>query len=280
MDDPNNTNSNNPSPTPPFGAPPPPIPDFGNPTAPTPPPPNEPIPSWLPPLQPIPPQPEPFPTPSIPNPPQPEPIPSTEPMPAPAPVWTPPPVQPEPSFAPPTMEPNPVPIEPTPTFTPPQPEEKPVTQPSWMAAVPDSAPDSQESAPTDLSHLISNNYPEPGSTQPVSDTMVVPNPPAESHKGIPRWLIGLGAGLLIIVIGASAYFILGIGQPKTTTSLPAATAPQTAEVKTPPTIPVQPTTQPATGSANFGQLENSGGTQSEATSSSMDLIRQRQQQGI
>ncbi|MBU2052423.1 hypothetical protein KKH13_04440 [Patescibacteria group bacterium] len=113
-----------------------------------------------------------------------------------------------------------------------------------------------------MSHLISNNPGQEPSTQPSAETLVVPpvnnsqgEPPYQSttHKGIPRWLIGLGVGLLVLVGGTSAYFILGIGQPKTTTSVPAQVAPQTTEVNPPPPLPI-PTAQPATGSANFGNL--------------------------
>lgn len=171
----------------------------------------------------------------------------------------------------------------------PQPKAEPAIQPSWTAS-PETPPTPAETAPTDLSHLISNNLAQepptqPPTQQPTAETLVVPpvqNNPEEAalsanHKGFPRWLIGLAIGLLVIVAGASAYFIMGIGQTKTTTSIPAEVAPQKAQVNVPPQIPTIPPAQPATGSANFGQLEGNGGTQPQATSSSMDLIRQRQQ---
>ncbi|MBI2018468.1 hypothetical protein HYS96_02060 [Candidatus Daviesbacteria bacterium] len=143
-----------------------------------------------------------------------------------------------------------------------------------------------EPAPTDLSHLINNNAP-PESTKPAgseAETVVapangvpeVPTVPTEGHKGFPKWLIGVGVGLLIIVTGVSAYFILGIGQsPKQTTSIPAETAPVSQQVKPPAPIPtpvVQPTPT-ATGSANFGQLQGSGTQQATRAA---DLIRQPQ----
>ena len=92
----------------------------------------------------------------------------------------------------------------------------------------------------------------------------------------------------MLVIGASAYFILGIGQPAKTAGLPAETTPKTAGVKTaqPVVTPtVAPTVQPvASGSANFGAL--GGSTQSpspSSTSSAAEALRQKalqQQQGI
>lgn len=172
------------------------------------------------------------------------------------------------------------------------------TQPSWMNTplmtnTDQSVPVAPvESAPTDLSHLISgnNNIPAEGAAASV-ETLVAPSPAVnpvlpnvqtETHKGIPKWIFGLGAGLLILVIAASAYFILGIGQPaKSTTSLPATT--QTARTE-PPVPAAIPTSQPAAApqattpaeSANFGELQ--GGNTQQATSAA-DLLRQRQQQG-
>lgn len=147
------------------------------------------------------------------------------------------------------------------------------------------------SIPTDLSHLISNNNSSDNGQNPApsAETLVVPpqnsapspdvpTVPTQKHKGIPKWLIGVGVGLLIMVAGASAYFILGIGQPsKTPTSLPAEVSKTT--VKTPPPI-AKPTPQPtaapaaASGSANFGQLQ---GSQTPPATSAADLLKQRQQ---
>lgn len=260
-------------------------------------PPPEPVSTWPPP----PPQPQ--------NPWTP-PTPVEQPAPAP---WTPPvalapaepapePVVPTPTWTPPAQAevPTPAPI-PMPTFAPPSsvptslagtpetntsnldnpwgtPTQPPVTinptaptEPSWMNTAP------AESAPTDLSHLISDN----NNAAPV-ETLVVPsvpaanpevsNLPAETHKGIPKWILGLGVGLLILVIGVSAYFILGVGQPsKPTTSIPAV-----VQTPTPTAVPTsQPTAAPvATGSANFGEV--SGNTQQQATTSSALETLQRQ----
>lgn len=148
-----------------------------------------------------------------------------------------------------------------------------------------------EAAPTDLSHLITNNDSQLANPQPTENliTTTSPNPtpevpsiPTQHSQGIPKWLIGVGVGLLLVVIGASAYFILGIGQPaKETTSLPATVATdnqlkQTAPIAT-PVANVQPSEQPiASGSSNFGELGGSAGT-TQATSAA-ELLRQRQQQ--
>ena len=168
------------------------------------------------------------------------------------------------------------------------------TQPSWMASSAPIEKTPTENAPTDLSQLIAGSGAapaEPNTQASVApETLVVsesnaeapqvPTLPTEEHKGIPKWLIGVGIALLLVVIGASAYFILGIGQPqKATTSVPAVTT--LTAVKTPAPIATQvpQATQPpqATSSASFGQIGGSSGTP-QATSAA-DLIRQRQQQG-
>lgn len=192
-----------------------------------------------------------------------------------------------------SIPPDPAP----PTFTPPPTTPSPLDNP-WGAPVQPPAfdnpppptfpsqptPIQSEPAPTDLSHLISNNsQPDNAQQNPSGDpeTLIVPpnSPevsttiPAENHKDIPKWLIGVGVGLFIIVTGASAYFILGIGQPPKTTSIPASQA-EKPTIKAPAPI-ATPVSQPAaSGSANFGQLEAGGGTQ-QATSAA-DLLRQRQ----
>ena len=191
------------------------------------------------------------------------------------------------------------------------------TQPTWMPPstspqpdlntpppVPDptlpQTPPSVESAPTDLSHLLgSTPAMDAGTTEPSSastvapETVVVPseatNPAPDvptmtnqEHKPIPKWLIGVGVGLLILVVGASAYFILGVGQTPAETSVPAEVSKPTVQNAPPVATPVPQATPPesasdpsATASANFGQLQGSGTQQQQATSAA-DLLRQRQ----
>lgn len=176
------------------------------------------------------------------------------------------------------------------------PDQNPTAQPSWNISAESATPAApptpsvpEDAVPTDLSHLIGNNTPPSGA--PAAETVVVPATPevpnlsTQEHKGIPKWVFGLGAGLLLIVIAASAYFILGIGQPaKPTTSLPATVAPKTATQVKPPATPIAaapsiaPTLPAATGSASFGELQGGAATPAPASgSSSLDLIRQRQQ---
>lgn len=177
-----------------------------------------------------------------------------------------------------------IPITPTtesspqPTWMPTAPQPTNLPEPTPLPQTPPSPPPVQsEPAPTDLSHLITNNSqtPETLVVPPISPE-VTTTLPVDNHKDFPKWLIGVGVGLLILVTGASAYFILGIGQPPKTTSIPASEE-QTTTLKNPPPIasPVsQPTPPTTSGSANFGQLEGSGNTTPQATSAA-DLLRQR-----
>lgn len=164
-----------------------------------------------------------------------------------------------------------------PAWSPPQ---IPTEQPS--AALPDLA-----QAPTDLSHLMGNSestQPPPAEPEivvvPQMNTPEVPTIPTEGKTGIPKWVIGLGVGLLIVVIGASAYFILGIGQTPKNTSLPAVEPPKVTQQAAPaPVVTPQPQ-QAATGSANFGELQGSGTAPQASASStpnSFDRLKARGQ---
>ncbi|TSC65629.1 MAG: hypothetical protein CEO21_365 [Microgenomates group bacterium Gr01-1014_80] len=153
-------------------------------------------------------------------------------------------------------------------------------------------PDSQsEPAPSDLSHLVNPAeepapaYAPPAALQP--DTLVpstangsaeVPNLPVEgNHSGIPKWVIGVGAALLLAVAAASAYFILGFGKGAPAPESTPATTEQPAQA--PPAVQTRPiptiATPTATGSAGFGTLPGGGGTQA---TSAADLLRLRQGQ--
>jgi hypothetical protein len=137
-----------------------------------------------------------------------------------------------------------------------------------------------ETAPTDLSQLADQTQTY---TAPVSqpETLVVPptspEPTTIQTDGgghhMPKWLLFVGIGLVLAVAGASAYFILGVGQTPTE-SIPATQQEQT--LITPPAASPITQQQPpaATSSAGFGGFND--GT-SQATSAA-DLLRQRQQQ--
>ncbi len=156
-------------------------------------------------------------------------------------------------------------------------------------------PNQDTFVPTDLSHLIPTEPPTPVDTNPPAsasqpETMVVQSSAAaapevpevpDGNRGVPKWVIGVGVGLLLAVAGASAYFILGLGQTPKPGSLPAVPTTNNQTITQPPQTPLPaptPTPQPtATASgtqSNFGQLQ--GSTNTQATSAA-DLIRQRQQ---
>lgn len=206
-----------------------------------------------------------------------------------APIWTPPPAA-TPTFPPPpstssTLDnpwgaPNQPPsIDGVPqysTYPPSQLPAEPSPQPAVIETPPPAATPA-ESVPTDLSHLISGIPPQSSTETLVvppatNHTPEVPTVPTEGGHNIPKWLIGVGIGLLIIVAGASAYFILGIGQPAKTTSVPAEVTSTKPTVKTPP--PIASTVPAATGSANFGELQ--GGAAAPQATSAADLLKQRQ----
>lgn len=216
----------------------------------------------------------------------------------PPPQTAPPSPQPEPTWPQTPQVPIPPPSEPIlPPTQPPPPTPSPLDNPWGAPTQPppidgpqeESIPAASDAAPTDLSHLIGNDTQtgsapvQPQQSIQTSETLVVPNvssapevptlPTEGNHRGIPKWVIGLGVGLLIVVAGASAYFILGIGQAPKTTSIPATQTPSTQEVKAPPPV-TQPTSPVSTGSATFGEVEEGSGAQ-QATSAA-DLLRQRQ----
>lgn len=157
-----------------------------------------------------------------------------------------------------------------------------------------------EAAPTDLSHLVETLAPSNITTlggetvpdltvpQPQLNSQSVPEVTNSKSNNFPKAALIVGAVvLLLIVLGASAYFILGIGNSQETTSLPIEQAP----LSNPPQaiIPVTPTPEPLgnyntslgslSGATNSSQLSVPNGTSSAQTSpSALDLIKQRQSQ--
>lgn len=164
-------------------------------------------------------------------------------------------------------------------------------------------PEVPEPAPTDLSQLADANGASNSTdvyNPPVSspETLVVPTPTpttvtAANHKVLPV-LTMIGAIVVILVVaGASAYFILGIGKQASQNpgSVPINQQPPLsnppAQNPTPPAIikptPVAIPSEPPSsgGSSTFGEINGEGeeGSQTNQTpTSAADLIKKRQQQ--
>lgn len=174
----------------------------------------------------------------------------------------------------------------------------------YTASQPPTAPTSpSEQAPTDLSHLIPdspvNTQPEqpvyiPPVTQP--ETLIVPPDgnevgpsiptTEEGHSKIPKWVIGVGIGLLLAVAGATAYFIWpGFGNTANVTP----TTDQPAVIESTPQTPIAaPTATPTPAldgslpdgsNSGFGSVDGSTTATPTPPTSAADLLRQRQQQG-
>lgn len=136
-------------------------------------------------------------------------------------------------------------------------------------------PDQSEPAPTNLSNITASPAVgpanQPQTVQP--ETLVMPMPQDANQvdtnggsKGFPIWVLIVGILVVLAVGGASAYFILGIGQPKVeqVENIP-------AEIPTPIPLPTEaPISATPSGTVNPG----AGGTGSG--SSAIDLLRRRQ----
>ncbi len=213
--------------------------------------------------------------------------------------------QPVPTFTPPqpdTIQPmattQDIPIQLMPTFTPQNSQDFMSNMPASGQTTSDTNPVDQnpiqpvqiaEPAPTDLSHLIptqngndeSSVYtppltqPETLVVPPNSDGTVAPNIPTEAKQGFPKWAIGTAVALLVIIAAASAYFILGIGQPQQT-SLPATQIQQAPATAPAAVITSAPPAPAATSSASFGQFQAPTPPSSTTSgTSAADILRQR-----
>lgn len=163
---------------------------------------------------------------------------------------------------------------------------------NWSASAASVEPIPTDSIPTDLSHLAADTSGNMSMPNPVfsNEALVIPPFSAETaptanttSKGFPKWLLIIAGVILLLVIGASAYFILGVGkfgQPATV-SVPA----EQPQLATPPEqiIPTEsPTVDNATPPAGFDTLNGTEATTatSETTTSAkplstMDLLKQR-----
>lgn len=154
---------------------------------------------------------------------------------------------------------------------------------------------SADSAPTDLSHLVENSVSQDATaaalgvppTQPENLVVPTPTEPGQvvtsESRGFPKWIfIIIGVILLVAVSGASAYFILGIGNPNKnqTTSAPAEQAPLVNPPK--PLLPPDSSITTAPSSSGSGTLPvvtpqlSPSPVASPSGTSAIDLIRQRQ----
>lgn len=179
------------------------------------------------------------------------------------------------------------------------------TTPPWVASAQNQpgqpfvseppTPNVQDAVPTDLSHLVDNPLAPATGASPVvaqPQTLVMPTAPDPNQavanttsKGFPKVLLILAGLVLIMVAGASAYFILGIGKPQE--NIEGGSIPAQPAVPTPvQTIPTaQPTLMPGsegTSSATFGNVNGSTGSSRLQTSptptsgtSAIDLLRRR-----
>lgn len=131
---------------------------------------------------------------------------------------------------------------------------------------PSPGPVSSEAVPTDLSNLVNTTASEATSYMPLPqapESIVVPPPPqatgdevnqavsASGGKGFPKIVFIIGGIILLVVIGASAYFILGIG--KASEPLPVSVPAEQQLVPT-PAIKASPTPTASTQSGSFSNL--------------------------
>lgn len=184
----------------------------------------------------------------------------------------------------------------------PAPNPTPITGWGDVPNNPAPTPISSEPAPTDLSQLTGSaeqNSPTPDVFVPPAsapaENVVVPamSPDPEAvgsvATGSPKTtklLIGGGIVVVLLVLGASSYFILGIGKnndsntPESTQSLPAQQAPLTnppRQVIAPPPTP-EPSEE-ASESGSLGSLTSEGTASASATpTSAIERLRQRQGQ--
>jgi hypothetical protein len=161
-----------------------------------------------------------------------------------------------------------------------------------------SEPSPSEAVPTDLSNLVNSpseatNYVPQSETAAGSnivqpESLIVPAqasgtadqaaPASNGGGGFPKIVFIIGGVILLGVIAASAYFILGIGKP--TDQLPASVPAEIQATPTPTAVRTTPTPVTSTGSASFSNLPGKEATSPATTSttgngSAYDLLRKR-----
>lgn len=187
---------------------------------------------------------------------------------------------------------NPIPTEPVITSTPADIPIAPVTPVQPQTPQPAV---NNDSAPTDLSHLIGDSPQNPPNeiyNPPVAapENLVVPNtqpPPANGaeslnsngkHANLGKIYLIVGILVLIIVTGLSAYFILGIGKsaPSTSSQPAKEQSPLTNPPKQVPAPTPSPSTESvATSSGSFGNLSSASPSATPKGTSAVDLLKNR-----
>lgn len=199
-------------------------------------------------------------------------------------------IEPVPTFIPPASPIEPPPLIPTTPNFGENPGSAPIPVPVSVpvpdvSAVPSWAPtnENSEAVPTDLSNLMGNN--PPTSAETAQPTVVVPPSGSETNqvvtsgsKGLPKIVLIIGIVLILIVIGASAYFILGVGN---SSNLPTSIPAEQQSLTNPPKqiVPTVVPVETGTGSATLGNPNGIlSGTPTPATSSgtsAIDVLRSR-----
>lgn len=200
----------------------------------------------------------------------------------PAPGWG-----PTPTSVPPNLEPTQPALD-NPLPRTPQPADNPFGNPGVTGEItPAVTAETPEPVPTDLSHLTDNSPLSNNSSISAStvDSLVVASPTVDTdaisteaaQKGFPKILFILGGVVLLAVIGASAYFILGIGQTKPTPAVQPENSPPKSLIPTMVPLPTVAIPTPAS-ATQPGTLGGSLDNPAESTKTSrraIDLLKER-----
>ncbi len=215
------------------------------------------------------------------------PAPVTPPVPEPVPTFTPPSIPTTPNFGESPVSPSPAPAGSDASSVP---SWAPTTDNSTNPVV--AGPIPTEAMPTDLSNLMGNTPPAVTTTETAQPSVVIPTPSPEANqvvtsgsKGFPKIVLILGAVLILIAIGASAYFILGVGN---SSSLPSSVpAEEQQQPLTNPPKQLVPSVEPVQTGTGSGTLGNPSGsltvtptpiktaTNSAQPGSALELLRSR-----
>lgn len=163
-----------------------------------------------------------------------------------------------------------------------------------LPSMPGNPPETAGSAPSNLSDLVVDSYNSPQENQapaqpvPQTETLVVSSPQdtnqvvAGNSGGFPKWIFLVAGVLLLSVGGASAYFILGIGQPKQSAEVNQVIPPIQPvipiKVEVSPSVPALPPVSTGTGKLTVTPTKTASGPGTvtpTGTGSAIDLLRSR-----